>query len=152
MTTAMSSRERMLCAIGGGRPDHVPLAFMIFSALRQRCASPFEFFERQVALGLDTVVELSLLNADEMADCGDAYGPPVRFGQLVEAVPRCAPNCLVGVQAVVRVDAEGSGDLCRFEAVRVARFGGERAADRVLADGYVGLVAVCGHDAASPRR
>ena len=84
MATGMSSRERLLCAIEGGTPDHVPLAFMIFSALRHRCASPFEFFERQVELGLDTVVELFRLNADEMGDCGDAYGPPVRFGPEVE--------------------------------------------------------------------
>ena len=83
MAGPMSSRERMLCAIEGGTPDYVPLAFMIFSALRSRCASPFEFFERQVELGLDTAVELFRLNADEMTDCGDAYGPPVRFGSDV---------------------------------------------------------------------
>ena len=77
---AMSSRERMLCALDCGTPDHVPLSFMIFSALRHRCRDALEFFERQVALGLDTVVELSRLNEAEMADCGDAYGPPVRFG------------------------------------------------------------------------
>ena len=84
MATGMSSRERMLCALDGGTPDRVPLAFMIFSALQQRCTSPLEFFERQMALGLDTVVELFRLNADEMDDCGDAYGPPVRFGRQVD--------------------------------------------------------------------
>ncbi len=84
MATGMSSRERMLCAIDRGRPDHVPLAFMIFAALERRCTSPLEFFERQVAMGLDTVVDLFRLNADEMGDCGDAYGPPVRFGSEVE--------------------------------------------------------------------
>jgi uroporphyrinogen-III decarboxylase len=83
MSAAMSSRERMLCAIECGKPDHVPLSFMIFAALRHRCTSPFEFFERQVELGLDTVVELFRLNADEMANCGDAHGPPVRFGSEV---------------------------------------------------------------------
>jgi len=83
MPKAMSSRERVLCAIEGGTPDYVPLAFMIFAALSDRCASPFECFERQVAMGLDTVVDLFRLNADEMADCSDAYGPPVRFGSEV---------------------------------------------------------------------
>lgn len=80
----MSSRERMLTAIDCGTPDHVPLAFMIFGVLEQQCASPFEFLERQIELGVDTVVDLFRLNADEMADCSDAYGPPVRFGPEVE--------------------------------------------------------------------
>jgi len=79
----MSSRERMLCAIECGAPDYVPLSFMIFSALVHRCASPFEFFERQMELGLDTVVEMFRLNADAMTDCSDACGVPVRFGPEV---------------------------------------------------------------------
>ena len=29
----MDSRERMLAAIGAGRPDRIPLSFMIFRAL-----------------------------------------------------------------------------------------------------------------------
>ncbi len=83
MSSTMSSRERMLCAIEGGAPDYVPLAFMIFSALRHRCTTPLEFFERQMELGLDTVVELFRLNEDEMGDCSDACGPPVSFGPQV---------------------------------------------------------------------
>ena len=80
----MSSRERMLCAIDGGQPDHVPLAFMIFSALENRCSGPMAFFERQVELGLDTVVDLFRLHANELADCSDAYGPAVRFAPDVQ--------------------------------------------------------------------
>ena len=82
--SSMSSRERMLCAISGDAPDYVPLAFMIFAALRQQCTTPLEFFQRQMDLGLDTVVELFRLNEDEMGDCSDAYGPPVSFGPQVK--------------------------------------------------------------------
>jgi hypothetical protein len=79
----MSSRERMLCAIECRTTDYVPLSFMIFSALERRCTSPFQFFERQMEMGLDTVVEMFRLNANEMADTGDAPGVPVRFGPEV---------------------------------------------------------------------
>ena len=84
MPEAMSSRERMLCAIEGRAADYVPLSFMIFSACEQRCAGPIEFFERQVELGLDPVVDLWHMNADEVKDCGDAPGPPVILGPEVK--------------------------------------------------------------------
>ncbi len=77
MPEAMSSRERMLCAIEGKAADYVPLSFMIFSACEQRCAGPLDFFLRQKEMGLDPVVELWHMNADEAKDCGDAPGPPV---------------------------------------------------------------------------
>ena len=83
MSQSLSSRERMLKAIECGTPDYVPLSFMIFSALETKCANPFEFFERQIELGLDTVVDLFRLNAGDNPDCGDAYGPPIRFGPEV---------------------------------------------------------------------
>jgi hypothetical protein len=84
MSGTMSSRERMLCAIECGTPDHVPLSFMIFSALDRRCSGPLESFERQMAMGLDTVVDLCRLTAAENTDSRDAYGLPVRFGPEVE--------------------------------------------------------------------
>ncbi|MBM4041430.1 MAG: hypothetical protein FJ290_23250 [Planctomycetes bacterium] len=84
MPEAMSSRERMLCAIEGKAADYVPLSFMIFSACEQRCAGPLDFFLRQKELGLDAVVELWHMNADEVKDCGDAPGPPVAFGPEVQ--------------------------------------------------------------------
>ncbi len=80
----MSSRERMLCAISRGTPDYVPLSFMIFSALEQRCSGPWEFFLRQKDLGLDAVVELWHLNPDDVRGCADAPGPPVAFGPEVK--------------------------------------------------------------------
>lgn len=88
MPEAMSSRERMLCAIEGKAADYVPLSFMIFSACEQRCAGPLDFFLRQKEMGLDAVVELWHLNADEVKDCGDAPGPPVVFGPEVQVAER----------------------------------------------------------------
>lgn len=84
MPKAMASRERMLCAIEGKAADYVPLSFMIFSACERRCGGPLDFFLRQKELGLDAVVELWRLNADEVKDCGDAPGPPVAFGPEVK--------------------------------------------------------------------
>ncbi|MBM4032745.1 MAG: hypothetical protein FJ291_13280 [Planctomycetes bacterium] len=84
MPEAMSSRERMLRAIEGRTADYVPLSFMIFSACEQRCAGPLDFFLRQKDMGLDPVVELWHMNADEVKDCGDAPGPPVVLGPDVK--------------------------------------------------------------------
>ncbi len=84
MPEGMSSRERMLCAIEGRAADYVPLSFMIFSACEQRCAGPLDFFLRQKEMGLDPVVDLWHMNADEVVDCGDAPGPPVVFGPEVK--------------------------------------------------------------------
>ena len=53
-----SSRERMLAALSRQRPDSIPCCFMIYQALRQACQDDFEFFDRQLELGVDTRVEL----------------------------------------------------------------------------------------------
>lgn len=58
MARDLSSRERMLAAIDGAPGAPVPCSFMIFRALRNRCADEFEFVERQLALGLDARVQL----------------------------------------------------------------------------------------------
>ncbi len=58
----MQSRERLLTAIAGGRPDHPPCSFMLFFSLYERCASEPEFVEKQLALGLDPFVHVGQLN------------------------------------------------------------------------------------------
>lgn len=57
MNTDSSSRERMLAALECREPDHAPCCFSAFSALRERCADDREFLERQLAMGLDAVVQ-----------------------------------------------------------------------------------------------
>lgn len=91
MAVEMTSRERMLAALNGGKPDHVPMAFMIFSALEERLAAKHGFedpaasIEAQVALGVDTVVDLRMF-APESKEIGhnDARGFPVRFAPDVK--------------------------------------------------------------------
>ena len=56
--SSLSSRERMLAALSCDKPDYVPCCFMIFKALRDRCANDFEIFDMQLDLGLDVRVEL----------------------------------------------------------------------------------------------
>jgi len=61
MATSLSSRERMLVALEGREPDHVPCCFSAFQVLRQRCADEREFLDRQLAMGLDVAVQVGSL-------------------------------------------------------------------------------------------
>ena len=58
----MDSRERMLTALEGRIPDHVPCSFMLFYALYNMCRTEEEFVEEQVDLGLDPFVHVGHLN------------------------------------------------------------------------------------------
>ncbi len=59
----MTSRERMLAAIAGGKPDYTPCSFMLFLSLARQCRTDAEYIERQVAMGLDAFVHVGQLNA-----------------------------------------------------------------------------------------
>jgi len=91
ITSEMSSRERMLAALNSEKPDHVPMAFMIFTALNERLnkkrmgGDPTTVIEAQIELGLDTVVDLGSFApyADEIGHF-NAPGFPVRFGEDVK--------------------------------------------------------------------
>lgn len=76
----MNSRERMLTAIGGGRPDRIPLSFMIFGALRARTSGWRDFVETSMAMGLDAFVDLAQAYPGRCPEHGDAAGVPVHFG------------------------------------------------------------------------
>lgn len=78
----LSSRERMLFTMEHKPVDHVPCCFMIFGALRWRCADEFEFFRRQLELGLDVRVELPNL--------------PLRYQPGVEVSCRRVPSDVPG--------------------------------------------------------
>ena len=87
MGASMSSRERMLAALSNQEPDYVPCSFMIFMALREQCRDQFEFIERQIDMGLDTVVGLPVRPAKRdrsTSEQGDLHGLPVRFDPAVE--------------------------------------------------------------------
>ena len=74
---ALSSKERMLTAISGGQPDHVPCSFMIFRALRDKCKDMIEFAKRQMELGLDARMDFGIEPAPWYHR--DLHGLPVRF-------------------------------------------------------------------------
>ena len=74
-----SSRDRVLQALAFRPTDYVPCCFSAFSALRQKCASQREFVERQLAMGLDVVVDFGELPV--------AHHPSVRNRQWREEVP-----------------------------------------------------------------
>jgi len=79
----LSSRERMLAALNHEEGDHVPLCFMIYSALRNRCRNDHEFVEKQLEMGLDATVNLQL-PCEGPSDHRDLPGLPVRFHPQVE--------------------------------------------------------------------
>ena len=91
MVETMSSRDRLLAALNNEKPDHVPMAFMIFSALSERLGhgrradDATEYIETQIELGLDTVVDLTFLGpyAQEIGHA-DAPGLHLSFGAGVE--------------------------------------------------------------------
>ncbi|MBL7042375.1 MAG: hypothetical protein ISR77_27305, partial [Pirellulaceae bacterium] len=91
MANEMSSRERMLAALNCEKPDQIPMAFMIFSALNRRLnqprrgGDPTAAIEAQIELGLDTVVDLTFFapHVDEIGH-SDAPGFPVRLGEGVK--------------------------------------------------------------------
>lgn len=76
----MNSRERMLAAISGDRPDRVPLSFMIFRALEARTSGWRDFVETSLAMGLDPVVDLKDAQPGPSPDNSDGPGMPVHFG------------------------------------------------------------------------
>jgi len=91
MANEMSSRERLLAALSCEKPDYVPLAFMIFTALnrrinkRRRGGDQSAVIESQIELGLDAVVDLTFF-APQVDEVGhsDAPGFPVRLGNEVK--------------------------------------------------------------------
>lgn len=90
MSSTMTSRERLLSAINCEKPDHIPLSFMIFSALKERVRQdlgvfdPVEYLEVQLALGLDTFVDLRHFTPEnKQIGHSDVPGFPVRFPENV---------------------------------------------------------------------
>ncbi len=88
MKSKWSSRERMLAALACQVGDGVPCAFMIYGGLKSRCTSYLDFIERQVALGLDTVVELPPRPPKLVNDWYNLHGLPVSYDPQVEIYER----------------------------------------------------------------
>jgi hypothetical protein len=81
--TELSSRARMLAALGCATPDHVPCSFMLYGGLHGRCADYAGFVRAQVAMGLDAVVELPPRPPVVVNDYYNLHGLPVSYDPRV---------------------------------------------------------------------
>ncbi len=73
----------MLAALACQEPDHAPCSFMLYGGLKDRCTSYAEFVERQLALGLDAVVELPPRPPVVVNDTYNLHGLPVSYDPRV---------------------------------------------------------------------
>jgi uroporphyrinogen-III decarboxylase len=86
MKPALTSRQRMLAAISCQPPDHVPCAFMLFKGLHTHSRSYLEFLEAQLALGLDTCMQLPPRPPIVRNDHYNLHGLPVSYDPRVQIV------------------------------------------------------------------
>ncbi len=86
MKSSLSSRERMLAALACQQPDHTPCAFMAFKGLHLQSRSYLDFLKRQMALGLDTCVELPPRPPVVNNDHYNLHGLPVSYDPQVSSV------------------------------------------------------------------
>ncbi|MCL6431434.1 MAG: uroporphyrinogen decarboxylase family protein [Anaerolineae bacterium] len=84
MTTSLTSRERLLRAMRHEPTDHVPCAFMSFTALRGRCQDAYELAELELAMGLDSWVMVPSAWRNLRPNHPDLRGLPVRLPRSVE--------------------------------------------------------------------
>ena len=91
MGSVISSKERILAAIRYQDVDHIPLSFMIFTALKERLKlkhgrfDPLKMVEAQLELGLDAMVDLrTFAPENKMTGHADAPGFPVHFHNSVK--------------------------------------------------------------------
>jgi len=79
----MTSRERLLAALYCQQPDHIPCAFMMYKGLKNQCTDYRQFLEAQIALGLDTIVELPPRPPVVVNDHYNLHGLPVSYDPRV---------------------------------------------------------------------
>ena len=79
MPVTLASRERMLRAIRREEVDHVPCAFMSFSAMRGRCQDAYEVTERELEMGLDSWIFVPSTWRNQRPNHPDLRGLPVRL-------------------------------------------------------------------------
>ena len=75
----LSSRERLQRAIRRQEVDHVPCAFMSFSAMRGRCQDPYEVVARELEMGLDSWLFVPATWRNQRPNHPDLRGLPVRL-------------------------------------------------------------------------
>lgn len=87
MTNSLTSRERMRRAIQLQEVDHVPCAFMSFTALRRKVNEDlYELARRELALGLDSFLFIPSAGRPLRPEHPELRGLPVRFHPAVQTV------------------------------------------------------------------
>ena len=108
MAARLSSRARMLAALDCREPDYVPCCFSAFQILRQKCADERAFVDRQLAMGLDVVVEVP--------------SPPVRYDPRVRIEEQCSEEQSEddpsGRYPVIRKEYETPAGRLRAEVIK----------------------------------
>ncbi|MDI7274651.1 MAG: hypothetical protein QME94_01595, partial [Anaerolineae bacterium] len=80
----LTSRERMLRAMRHEEVDHVPCAFMSFTALRGRCQDAYELCQQELAMGLDSWLMVPSSWRNQRPNHPDLRGLPVRWPASVQ--------------------------------------------------------------------
>ena len=75
----MSSRQRMLTALSGGKPDTVPCCFMLFNGLKTESQDYLDFIQKQLNLGLDAYVQIPPRPLVVKNDYYNLHGLPVSY-------------------------------------------------------------------------
>jgi uroporphyrinogen-III decarboxylase len=89
MSISMSSRRRMLAAIDRKETDHIPCAFMSFTALRKRVQEDFyALCKAELDMGLDSFMFVPSLSRPQRPEHPELRGLPVRFSPQVETRER----------------------------------------------------------------
>ena len=73
----MSSRQRMLTALSGQKPDRIPCSFMLFNGLKAQSRDYLDFIQRQLDLGLDPYVQIPPRPPVVKNDYYNLHGLPV---------------------------------------------------------------------------
>jgi Uroporphyrinogen decarboxylase (URO-D) len=75
----MTSRQRMLAALNGQEPDHLPCSFMLYNGLKSTCRDYLEFIQKQLDLGLDPYVQIPPRPPVVANDYYNLHGLPVSY-------------------------------------------------------------------------
>ena len=79
MGKRMSSRQRMLTALNGGKPDIPPCSFMLFNGLKSESKDYLDFIQKQLDMGLDPYVQIPPRSSKVNNDYYNLHGLPVNY-------------------------------------------------------------------------
>lgn len=75
----MSSRQRMLAALSGEKPEIIPCSFMLFNGIKTESQDYLDFIQRQLDLGLDAYVQIPPRPLVVKNDYYNLHGLPVNY-------------------------------------------------------------------------